>query len=162
MTICEADNALLSSNGEAGFALRRDPWPHLVLDGFLPGDVLEKALQEVRRTNVRIRNGAARQRADRILASQEQDPVARDLHPENFDSLSAAFGVKVALNKQNLLQLRRMNNLTPDFPLHNDFTSQSDTIASFLYLGPGWTVQCGGVCTYLHLATRDARPYFAN
>jgi Rps23 Pro-64 3,4-dihydroxylase Tpa1-like proline 4-hydroxylase len=37
-----------------------------------------------------------------------------------------------------------MNLETPDFPLHNDFVSGADTIASFLYLSPGWSADCGG------------------
>ena len=58
--------------------------------------------------------------------------------------LSSAFGAGVILNKHNMLQLRRMNEDTPEFPLHNDFTSDEDTIASFLYLSHGWSPKCGG------------------
>jgi hypothetical protein len=53
--------------------------------------------------------------------------------------LSSAFGVAVKLNKHNMVQLRRMNEDTPEFPLHNDFASNEDTIASFLYLSGGWS-----------------------
>ena len=48
------------------------------------------------------------------------------------------------LNKHNLIQLRRMTDETPEFPLHNDYTSNEDTIASFLYLSSGWSYACGG------------------
>ncbi|MBV8130435.1 MAG: 2OG-Fe(II) oxygenase [Planctomycetaceae bacterium] len=47
-----------------------------------------------------------------------------------------------------MLQLRRMNDLTPEFPLHNDSASSEDTIVSFLYISRGWSSKCGG---YLHL-----------
>ncbi|HGL6720493.1 2OG-Fe(II) oxygenase [Burkholderia contaminans] len=58
--------------------------------------------------------------------------------------LSDAFGVKVRLNKDNLLQLRRMNCDTPEFPLHNDYSANEDTIASFIYISAGWHPGCGG------------------
>jgi hypothetical protein len=58
--------------------------------------------------------------------------------------LSEAFGVRVSLNKHNLLQLRRMTDQTPEFPLHSDYTSNEDTIASFLYLSSGWAPARGG------------------
>ena len=58
--------------------------------------------------------------------------------------LSEAFGVGVKLNKCNMVQLRRMNEETPEFPLHNDFTSDEDSIASFLYLSSGWSRKRGG------------------
>jgi Rps23 Pro-64 3,4-dihydroxylase Tpa1-like proline 4-hydroxylase len=45
-----------------------------------------------------------------------------------------------------------MNDETPEFPLHNDFTSNEETIASFLYLSGGWSTKCGG---RLHLFESD-------
>jgi hypothetical protein len=67
---------------------------------------------------------------------------------KTLSMLTAAFGVKLTLNKHNMLQLRRMNSETPDFPPHSDFVSGDNTIASFLYLSPGWSTGCGG---YFHL-----------
>jgi hypothetical protein len=58
--------------------------------------------------------------------------------------LYEAFGDVAALNKPNMLQLRRMNDQTPEFPLHTDFTSSGEQIASFLYLSRGWRSRCGG------------------
>lgn len=58
--------------------------------------------------------------------------------------LAAAFGVGVRLNKHNMLQLRRMNEATPEFPMHHDSTGDGETIASFLYLSSGWSSGCGG------------------
>jgi hypothetical protein len=63
-------------------------------------------------------------------------------------ALRFAFGTEVRLNKHNMVQLRRMNPQTPDFPLHNDFVLGGETIASFLYLSPGWSARCGG---YFHM-----------
>ncbi|WP_375782542.1 2OG-Fe(II) oxygenase [Silvibacterium bohemicum] len=37
-----------------------------------------------------------------------------------------------------------MNEETPEFPTHNDFADNEDTIASFLYLSDGWSPSCGG------------------
>jgi 2OG-Fe(II) oxygenase superfamily len=33
---------------------------------------------------------------------------------------------------------------TPDFPTHHDHVEGGNTIASFLYLSPGWSGECGG------------------
>jgi hypothetical protein len=63
---------------------------------------------------------------------------------ETISLLSSAFGVEVKLNRDNMVQLRRMNEDTPEFPVHNDFTSNQDSIASFLYLSPGWSESYGG------------------
>jgi Rps23 Pro-64 3,4-dihydroxylase Tpa1-like proline 4-hydroxylase len=47
-----------------------------------------------------------------------------------------------------------MNAATPEFPMHNDFASNEDTIASFLYLSPGWRSSCGG---RLHLYKTESQ-----
>jgi hypothetical protein len=64
--------------------------------------------------------------------------------------LSSAFKVPVALSRDNWIQLRRMNADTPEFPMHNDFVSSENSIASFLYLSSGWVQEYGG---RLHLFT---------
>jgi len=61
-----------------------------------------------------------------------------------LEILSTAFCSKISLNKKNLIQLRRMNEDTPEFPLHNDFIFGSNTIVSFLYLSKGWVEENGG------------------
>jgi hypothetical protein len=71
--------------------------------------------------------------------------------------LEESFGVSVALNRDNLLQLRRMNEATPDFPLHNDFIADNATIASFFYISPNWSAKCGG-CLHLFESGKQARP----
>jgi hypothetical protein len=37
-----------------------------------------------------------------------------------------------------------MNDDTPDFPIHNDFTSERMTMASFLYISQNWNPSAGG------------------
>jgi hypothetical protein len=54
------------------------------------------------------------------------------------------FDVRVTLNKENLIQLRRMNDETPAFPLHHDYVANEDNIVMFLYLSPGWNPARGG------------------
>ena len=49
-----------------------------------------------------------------------------------------------------------MNEGTPEFPVHNDFTSNQDSIASFLYLSPGWSEVAEDVCICSN--PRRARP----
>jgi hypothetical protein len=76
---------------------------------------------------------------------------------ETVDLLTAAFDGPVKLNRENWVQLRRMNVDTPEFPLHNDFVSAQDSIASFLYLSSGWTQECGGRLN-LFKAKTDVEP----
>jgi hypothetical protein len=58
--------------------------------------------------------------------------------------LSAAFGVPLALSRDNWIQLRRMNSDSPEFPLHHDSVSAEDAVVSFLYLSAGWALEYGG------------------
>ncbi|MES2788516.1 MAG: 2OG-Fe(II) oxygenase [Planctomycetota bacterium] len=135
--------------------IKQVPWQHLIYDGFLLDDVL---------TEVRAEIGSERYdyefeargtgRIEYSLAKSET--LWRAIYSRRtLALLSAAFGVKVSLNKHNLVQLRRMNDLTPDFPLHNDSTPDGETIVSFLYLSPGWSPACGG---YLHLFGSENDP----
>ena len=135
--------------------LRKHPWPHLVVDGFLPRGVFEDGYAEVMsepyaydmepRGTGRIEYSLLKSHALWRAIYSKQTVLL----------LSAAFGVEVVLNKDNVLQLRRMNEQTPAFPLHNDFTSDGDKIASFLYISPNWKPACGG---YLHLHESDDQP----
>jgi hypothetical protein len=120
------------------------PWPHLILDNFLTGDVLAQCLSEIRAVTYSFEiepRGTGRIEFS-LLRSET---LWRAIYSKRTVSLlSSAFGVRVKLNKHNMLQLRRMNDDTPEFPLHSDFTTNEDSIASFLYLSSGWSGKCGG------------------
>jgi 2-oxoglutarate-Fe(II)-dependent oxygenase superfamily protein len=134
--------------------LSADPWPHLVLDNFLPATVFQECLREIGAEdyNFEIENRGT----GRIEFSLLKSKIAwRAIYSkETIALLSLAFGVKVKLNRDNYVQLRRMNAATPEFPVHNDFASNEDTIASFLYLSPGWRSSCGG---RLHLYEAESQ-----
>jgi|SRR5579859_833187 len=134
--------------------LSTDPWPHLVLDDFLPATVLQECLCEIgaQDYDFEIENRGT----GRIEFSLLKSKVAwRAIYSkETIALLSLAFGVKVKLNRDNYVQLRRMNDATPEFPVHNDFASKEDTIASLLYLSPGWTNTSGG---RLHLYKTESQ-----
>jgi hypothetical protein len=114
------------------------------LDDFLPGSVLEEARAEVAADCYEFEmesRGSGRIEFS-LLKSKA---LWRAIYSKRTMSLLYdAFGVTVTLDKPNMLQLRRMNDLTPEFPLHNDSTAGGETIASFLYLSTGWTSACGG------------------
>jgi hypothetical protein len=134
--------------------LRDHPWPHLVVDNFLPEDVLERSLKE---TNSEIYEYEIESRGSgRIeFTLLTSETLWRAIYSKRTVALlSAAFGTRLKLNKHNMVQLRRMNDLTPEFPLHNDFTPEGETIVSFLYISPGWSAACGG---YLHLYGSDGQ-----
>lgn len=125
-------------------SLRTEPWPHLILDDFLPKVVLEKCLREIEAEDYsfEIENRGTGRIEFSLLKSES---AWRAMYSKStIKLLSLAFGVDVKLNRHNFVQLRRMNDATPEFPVHNDFASNQDTIASFLYISPGWNHHCGG------------------
>jgi 2OG-Fe(II) oxygenase superfamily len=128
------------------------PWPHLIVDNFLAAAVLEQSLSEIS-ADTYAYDIEARGTGRIEFSLLKSETLWRAIYSKSTVSLlSSAFGVGVILNKHNMLQLRRMNEDTPEFPLHNDFTSNEDTIASFLYLSNGWSRKCGG---RLHLFESD-------
>ncbi len=135
--------------------LRQVPWPHLVFDNFLSEEVLQQShaelSSELYEYDIEARGSG---RIEYSLLKSET--LWRAIYSKRtLALLTAVFRVNVSLNKHNMLQLRRMNDLTPDFPRHNDFSSNGDSIASFLYLSRGWTSHCGG---YLHLFRSESEP----
>jgi hypothetical protein len=134
----------LSVEEREGPRLSTYPWPHLLLDDFLPEAELATGLEEIATDEYQfdIESRGTGRIEFSILKSKAlwQAIYSRRL----VDMLSEAFGVRVHLNKDNLIQLRRMNGETPEFPIHTDYTSNEDTIASFLYISSGWSPNCGG------------------
>ena len=124
--------------------LNAEPWPHLLVDDFLTEDVLEQSLVELESElyefDIELRG---RGRIEYSLLKSKT--MWRAIYSRRtVVLLSAAFGVGVTLNRHNMVQLRRMNDLTPEFPIHNDAASDEDTIVSFLYVSRGWSDGCGG------------------
>ena len=121
-----------------------EPWQHLVADNFLPPDVLERSLQEVATESYEY--GIEYRGSGRIEFSLlRSETLWRAVYSTSTVALlKQAFAVDAVLNKQNMLQLRRMNDDTPDFPTHHDHVEGGNTIASFLYLSPGWSAGRGG------------------
>jgi 2OG-Fe(II) oxygenase superfamily len=133
------------------------PWPHLIVDNFLDDAILAQSLQEIGRDtyacDIEYRGTG---RIEFSLLKSEC--LWRAIYSRRTVSLLAsAFEVGVKLNKDNMLQLRRMNEESPEFPMHNDFASNEDTIASFLYLSSGWSNPCGGRL-HLFLSEKDSAP----
>lgn len=132
------------------------PWPHLIVDNFLPSSVLAKSLTEItdtygfdieRRGSGRIEYALLRSRTLWTALYSRR----------TIGLLSSAFGVRATLSRDNWIQLRRMNGDTPEFPLHHDFVSSEDSITSFLYLSSGWTQECGGRL-HLFMSMDDSKP----
>lgn len=124
------------------------PWPHLLVDGFLPDSVFDACFAEIAQDDYEF--GIEDRGTGRIEFSLLRSKTLwRAIYSRRtVELLAEAFGAEVTLNKHNMLQLRRMNEQTPDFPLHHDATDDGESIASFLYLSPGWSSECGG---QLHL-----------
>jgi hypothetical protein len=137
--------------------LNANPWPHLLIDDFLPSDVLARAHAEI--DSARYDFEVEARGTGRIEFSLlKSETLWRAIYSKRIISLlAAAFAADVTLNKDNMLQLRRMNDDTPDFPIHHDHVSDDDTIASFLYLSPGWSRKCGG-CLHLFGSNEQTTP----
>ena len=125
-------------------ALRTFPWPHLLIDDFLPADLLREALADIQADRHDFEMEARGTGRIEFSLLQSERLWRAVYSRDTIFRLNSAFGVKLSLNKHNMLQLRRMTSETPDFPLHNDFVDGSDTIASFLYISPNWSLGCGG------------------
>jgi hypothetical protein len=120
------------------------PWPHLIIDNFLTSPVLAQSLLEIN-ADTYAYDIESRGTGRIEFSLLKSETLWRAIFAKSTVSLlSSAFGAGVKLNKHNMLQLRRMNEDTPEFPLHNDFTSNEETIASFLYLSGGWSGEHGG------------------
>ena len=141
---CKGMTSLQSEQEEGACRLVLHPWPHLVVDNFLTSATLAQSLQEISADTYAYQMEA--RGTGRIEYSiLKSETLWRAIYSRSTVALlSSAFGVGLKLNKNNLLQLRRMNEDTPEFPVHNDFASDEDTIASFLYLSSGWSRERGG------------------
>jgi hypothetical protein len=120
------------------------PWPHLIIDDFLPPGVLAAALFEIGQKDYEF--GIESRGSGRIEFSVlESEAMWRAVYSRRtMGILSEAFGVPLTLNTHNMVQLRRMNDETPAFPVHNDSDAEADTVAAFLYISDGWTRRRGG------------------
>ena len=133
------------------------PWPHLIVDNFLSEEILTRSLSEIGcdTYNFDIEPRGTGRIEFSLLKSES---LWRAIYSkETISLLSSVFGVEVKLNRDNMVQLRRMNEDTPNFPVHNDFTSNQDSIASFLYLNPGWS-ECRGGRLHLFGSETDQAP----
>jgi hypothetical protein len=120
------------------------PWPHLIVDNFLARSVLAKSLAEINPDTHSFdieKRGSGRIEYS-LLKSKTLWTAIYSRRTINL--LSAAFEGSVTLNRDNWIQLRRMNADTHEFPLHHDFVSDERSIASFLYLSGGWVPEYGG------------------
>jgi hypothetical protein len=120
------------------------PWPHLIVDNFLARSVLAKSLAEINPDthSFDIEERGSGRIEYSLLKSKTLWTAIYSRRTINL--LSAAFKGSVTLNRDNWIQLRRMNADTPEFPLHHDFVSDERSIASFLYLSGGWVPEYGG------------------
>jgi hypothetical protein len=136
--------APLRTESAATGRLATEPWPHLVVDNFLGEEVLARSLAEIGcdTYNFDIEPRGTGRIEFSLLRSET---LWRAIYSrQTIVLLAKAFGVDVKLDRGNMVQLRRMNEDTPEFPVHNDFTASEDSIASFLYLSSGWSESCGG------------------
>ena len=120
------------------------PWPHLIVDNFLPESVLAKSIAEINSDphTFDLRKRGSGRIEYTLLRSKTLWTALYSRKTINL--LAAAFEVQVTLSRENWIQLRQMTSDTPEFPLHNDFVPPEDSIVSLLYLSNGWKMEFGG------------------
>jgi hypothetical protein len=98
-------------------------WPHLIVNNFLTKAVLAQSLLQIN-ADTYAYDIESRGTGRIEFSLLKSEALWRAIYSKSTVSLlSSAFGRGLKLNKKNMLQLRRMNEDTPEFPLHNDFTS---------------------------------------
>lgn len=124
--------------------LQKNPWPHLVLDNFLDAEVINRSIKEIEAISYKYDTDY--RGSGRIEYSLLESPTLwRSIYSKKLiETLSKAFNAKISLNKENLIQLRRMNEDTPPFPLHNYFIFGNNSIVAFFYISKDWQPTCGG------------------
>ena len=120
------------------------PWPHLVLDNFLDEEIINSAINEIAEYDYKFDiDYRGKGRIEYSLLRSEL--LWRAMYSSKMISiLSKAFKLNIKLNKDNLIQLRRMDSCTPAFPVHNDHILGMDSLVAFLYLSKDWNPDCGG------------------
>jgi len=133
------------------------PWPHLIVDNFLARSVLAKSLAEINSDTHSFdieKRGSGRIEYSLLKSKTLWTAI---YSKQTIQLLSSTFESSVTLNRDNWIQLRRMNADTPEFPLHHDFVATEDSIASFLYLSGGWVQEYGGRL-HLFMTKDDSAP----
>ena len=133
---------------------RLDPWPHFVADGLLKqGDLVaaqHRILNRVHR--FRIKPGDPQKIRYKLI---DDIPLARIFLSQEFGRfLQVVTGQALAIHPANLVQLRRMDRRSPEFPRHVDFFRSEPSYVCVFFLSPGWTSECGGRLR-LHKAAGD-------
>ena len=132
----------LSQQQKASWLL--EPWPCLVVDNFLKADELSSAISDI------DHEPCVFTIEDRAIGRIEFDVLRshvlwRALYSKpTISLLASAFQGIISLDASNLIQMRRSNDATPEFGVHNDFEEGESTIVSLLYLSTGWTDGSGG------------------
>jgi hypothetical protein len=136
-----------SSEGMQGVRAARlitYPWPHLIVDNFLSTSVLARTLAEINPGTHGFEieyRGSGRIEFSLLKSKTLWKAI---YSKRTIQLLSAAFDSPITLNRDNWIQMRRMNAETPEFPIHSDFDSDQFSVASFLYLSEGWAEERGG------------------
>lgn len=139
---------------------RETPWPHLVLDNFLTADIFEKAADEVLSYSYDFE--CSERGTSRIEYSLLQSVTLWNVFysAEFIALLQSAFDHRITLDRRNLIQLRRMTESTPEFPLHNDYREGTDHLVSFLYLSDDWAESKGGRLVMYDSELSSATPVY--
>lgn len=122
---------------------RVHPWPHIVIDNFLP-------LSELRRIQKDLLAG---DHTFKVLPDDPEEiqftalpdlPLTRHLlSKEVLQLLETLSGESLRIYQKGAVQLRRMTPHSPEFPPHVDFID-AKALVMLLYLSPGWNKSCGG------------------
>lgn len=119
------------------------PWNHFIFDNFLPAEDLARVQGLLKNQT----EGFLKEEDDELQINYKFLPdleLAKYFLSPSFKSfLESTSGLRLTLNPQSLIQMRRMTPESPYFPVHID-TQEIKSLVCLLYLSPEWTAGCGG------------------
>lgn len=131
------------------------PWPHFIFDNFLSAEQLQSLQASI---SANPRNFVVDEEDDLQLQYKflpDLELAKYLLGPEFKSFLETTTGLSLSINPTGLVQLRRMDENSPAFPVHVD-NQDEKSLVCILYVSPDWRNHNGGELV-LH-AAQDADP----
>jgi Rps23 Pro-64 3,4-dihydroxylase Tpa1-like proline 4-hydroxylase len=124
------------------------PWTHFILDNFIE----EKPFKRMQRTFLSKKHKFLVKENDPYFVQYtllRYLPLAKVFYSLEFKNILEKFsGFKLSLNTSNYVQVRYMNQSSPELPIHVD-TLEGTAVIAIYYLSPEWTKESGGeLCLY--------------
>jgi hypothetical protein len=119
------------------------PWEHFIIESFLERSTFERIQRDLLRQPPSFKTLPEDPEEIQFTALPNLELTRLLLSGDFKLFLENLVGEKLRIYEKGALQLRRMTELSPEFPPHVDFIDERALIMLF-YLSPGWSPQKGG------------------